>query len=176
MEPFKNILVVRTDRMGDVVLTTPAVKALREHFPQAHLTMLVTKNTKDIVVGNKFLDGIIAEDRQGEHRGFWGTLKLINLLRRKKFDLAIVYHTKRRTNYICFLAGIPRRIGYKNDKFGFLLTDPLKDARHLGLKHEAQYCLDVLKEVGIDSKKIDFLIPNSKLLLFHLIIKLNFPL
>jgi ADP-heptose:LPS heptosyltransferase len=64
------------------------------------------------------------------------------------------YHTKRRTNAACFLAGIPVRLGYRNDKFGFLLNRPVADRRHLGEKHEAEYCLDLLKEIGVVSSDL----------------------
>jgi len=151
----QNILIIRTDRIGDVVLTTPTVKALRKAYPQARIAMLVAPLTKDLVAGNVDLDEVIVDDRQGAHQGLGGFLILIRALRRKKFDVAIVLHTKKRTNALCFLAGIPRRIGYKNNKFGFLLTRPLEDGRHHGQKHEAQYCLDVLKPLGIESHALE---------------------
>ncbi len=162
MVSFKNILIVRTDRMGDVVLTTPAIKALRDQFPDTRISILVAHSTQDIVLGNPYLNEVIVEDRKKEHRGFWGTLKLIRLISQKRFDLAIIYHTKRRTNLICFLAGIPYRLGYKNEKWGFLLTDPIKDDRPLGVKHEAQYCLDVLKPLGIKTGNLDLYVSVSQ--------------
>src|SRR3990167_2028582 len=149
---FKNILIIRTDRIGDVVLTTPAIKALRDAFPQARMTILVSPGTKDLVEGNELLDEVLIDDRHGEHRGLFGYGKIVSLLRRRKFDLVINYHTKKRTNLLCFLAGIPVRTGYKNNKFGFLLNRPVKDERHFGKKHEAQYCLDILREFGIDAR------------------------
>lgn len=158
MNDFKNILIIRTDRMGDVVCSTPAIKALRDHFPESKITLLVSSRTKDIVVGNPYLDEVIEEDRSRQHKGFWGTLRLILQLRRRKFDLAIVYHTKRRTNWIAFCAGIPRRLGYKNNKLGYLLTDPIKDDRHLGIKHEVEYCLDLLKAIGVEEASKDFFV------------------
>ena len=83
--------------------------------------------------------------------GFW---KFVLGLKKKKFDLAIVLHTKRKTNIITFLADIPRRVGYCDTKFGFLLTDKIKDTRSLGLKHEVEYCLDILKYMGMEIKDI----------------------
>lgn len=149
MNGYKNILIVRTDRIGDVVLTTPAIRALRQAYPQARISILVSPATKDLVEGNPDLDEVLVDDRLKEHKGPFGFLKLVYCLRRKKFDLAIIFHTKKRTNLTCFLAGIPARIGYKNNKFGFLLTHPLTDTRHEGKKHEVQYCLDVLDELGV---------------------------
>lgn len=148
---FKNILVVRTDRIGDVILTTPALSVLRKAYPQARITLLVTPVTRDLVSKNPDINEVIVDDRSGAHRGAMGFFKLVFELKSRKFDLAIIFHTKKRTNSLCFFAGIPRRIGYKNEKFGSLLTDPLEDKRHEGKKHEAEYCLDVLKSLGIGS-------------------------
>ena len=154
MNDFKNILIVRTDRIGDVVLTTPAIKVLRQAYPAARISILVAPLTKDLVTGNLYLDEIIVDDRRGVHRGIFGFWHLASVLRQKKFDLAIVYHTKKRTNFLCWAAGIPRRTGCKNEKFGFLLNDPIRDERHFGKQHEAQYCLDVLKHLGISGNSI----------------------
>ena len=108
---YKNILIVRTDRIGDVVLTTPAIMALRRHYPNAKISILVTPQTRELVDGNSCIDEVIIDDRKGEHKGY-GFFKLIGLLRQKRFDVAVNYHTKKRTNLACFLAGIPIRIGY----------------------------------------------------------------
>lgn len=149
MDDIRNILIVRTDRIGDVVLTTPVVRALRQARPSARIAMLVAPATADLVRGLPGLDEVIVDERSAGHKGMGGFLRLVRRLRQSSFDTALVFHTKRRTNLLCALAGIPRRIGYKNDKLGFLLTHPLKDERHLGLRHESQYCLDVLSALNI---------------------------
>ena len=159
---FKNILIVRTDRIGDVVLTTPVMKALRLENPKARISILVTSATQDLIVDNPYLDEIIVDDRKGRHKGLNGFFKLVSEIRKKKYDTALILHTKRRTNALCFLAGIPRRIGYKNNKFGFLLTHPITDTRHQGKKHEAQYCLETLKVLEIESKALDINISVKK--------------
>jgi len=148
MKAVNNILIVRTDRIGDVVLTTPSIKALRDAFPEARISLLVAPLTKDLVDGLEGVDEVLVDDRKGEHRGLNGYRTLIRQLKSREFDLAVIYHTKKRTNLLCALAGIPRRIGYKNDKLGILLTDRLIDQRHEGKKHEAQYCLNVLARSG----------------------------
>ncbi|MDP2654862.1 MAG: glycosyltransferase family 9 protein [Candidatus Omnitrophota bacterium] len=159
MENLKNILVVRTDRMGDVVLTTPALRALRKAYPRARLSILVAPSTRELVQGHPDVDEVLLDDRKGRHAGLFGFWKLACELRSRKFDAAIIYHTKKRTNSLCFFAGIPLRTGFRNKKFGFLLTMPLADARHLGLKHEAQYCLDVLQGLGIPGGELSTFIP-----------------
>ncbi len=162
MNKFDKILIIRTDRIGDVVLTTPAIKALRHAYPVARISILVAPATKDLVQGNPYLNEVLVDERNGRHQGFMGFLRLVCDIRRRKFNAVFIFHTKRRYNLVCFLAGIPVRIGYKNEKYGFLLTHPVKDVRPKGEKHEAQYCLDVLKEVGIKAADLDFLIPTDK--------------
>mgnify|MGYP003393686829 CR=1 FL=1 len=161
-QKINKILVIRTDRIGDVVLTTPVFKALRNAYPAAHIAVLVTPVTVDLVRGNPYIDDVIIDDRNGVNRGLIGSLKLARTIRQHHFDMAIIYHTKRRYNLTCYLAGIPARIGFKNDKFGFLLTHPCQDERFKGERHEAQYCLDVLKAVGIEDAGLEILIPTQK--------------
>lgn len=159
---FNNILIVRTDRIGDVVLTTPSIKAISRAYPNARISVLVTPMTYDLINGNPYVDEILVDYVQGRHKGLLGFLRLSRDIRRKQFDLAVIFHTKRRYNLVCLLAGIPYRLGYKNNKFGFLLTHPLKDQRFQGKKHEAQYCLEVLKAVGIEANDLDVFVPSHK--------------
>jgi len=150
---FKNILVIRTDRMGDVVLTTPAIAALRKAYPKARITIMVNPATKDIVEGNPFLDEVIVYDQFGKDKGFFGFWRFVFALRRHKFDLAINYHLKNRTNAMLFHAGIKPRIGFKNKKLNFFLTQ-YPDPRTNGMQHEAQYCLELLKYIGIEANDL----------------------
>lgn len=149
MKKYKNILIVRTDRIGDIVLTTPAMHAIKEKYPESRLTVLVSPLTYDLLHGLPWIDELMMDDRRGLTKGLGGFLHLVHSLRHKNFDLAIIIHTKRRTNLLCFLAGIPERLGYRNNKYGFLLNKPVEDKRHHGQKHEAEYCLDLLAEIGI---------------------------
>jgi heptosyltransferase II len=162
LKTFKNILIVRTDRIGDVVLTTPAIKAMHRSYPGSRITVLVSPTTYDLVKGNPYVDEILVDDRQGLNKNLFGFLRLAREIRLKKFDLAIIFHTKRRYNLACYTAGIPCRLGYKNNKFGFLLTHPLKDVRAQGTKHEAQYCLEVLKAIGVEANDLNVFVPSQK--------------
>ena len=155
---FNRILVVRTDRIGDVVLTTPVLKALRENYPASHIAMMVNPQTKELLEGNPYLNEVIVYDKDKKDKGILGFWRFVLELKRKRFDLAIVLHTKNRLNLITYLADIKRRAGYKNNKFGFLLTDKLMDIRPLGLKHEVDYCLDILRKLGLKiSDKIPYI-------------------
>lgn len=159
MKNYKNILLLRSDRIGDVILTTPAIKALRKTYPHARMTLLVSPATRDLVKGNPDLNEVIVDDRMKTHEGFWGFIKLICALKSRKFDLSINFIPKKRTNLLCFLSGIPNRIGYHNNKFGFLLTQKIPDDRPKGVKHEAQYCLDLLKTLDVNGSRDEIFIP-----------------
>jgi len=159
MPIYRNILIVRTDRMGDLVLTTPAIRALRKAIPSARISILVAEELRTLVEGNPDIDEVLTDDRLRANRGLLGFWKLVFALRKRCFDLAIVFHTKKRTNMLCFFAGIPQRLGYQNEKYGFLLNWGLKDYRTKGLQHEAQNCLDVLRALGIESQELVPVIP-----------------
>ena len=67
-----SILITRTDRIGDLVLTTPVFEALRKKFPKAHIAALVFLEHREIVQGNPYLDEVILYDKKGSERGLWG--------------------------------------------------------------------------------------------------------
>ena len=89
-----------------MILTTPAIAAVREANMNARVSILVAPSTREIVDGNPNLDEVIVDDRKSVNRGFWGFMKLVLALRKKRFDLAIIFHTKKRTNSLCFFAEI----------------------------------------------------------------------
>ncbi|MCX5680314.1 MAG: lipopolysaccharide heptosyltransferase II [Candidatus Omnitrophica bacterium] len=160
VENYKNILVVRLDRMGDVVLSTPALKALRDAYPDSRITFMVRPYVKDIAQGNPSVNEVIIYDKG---RGFLENLEFIRRLRNKKFDLAVVLHPTFRTNWIVFLSGIPKRLGFdRKRKMGILLTDKIPDMKHLGLKHEIDYTLDILRYIGVNVKDRKMHVPVNQ--------------
>jgi heptosyltransferase-2 len=154
----KRILIVRTDRIGDVLLSTPVIKAMRDAYPNAYIAMMVSPYTKDIVDGNPYLDEVIIYDKDGKHKSWLGSIKFAIKLKKKRFNLAIVLHPTNRVHLITFFAGIPRRIGY-NKKLGFLLTDRIKHTKQLGEKHELEYNLDLIRYLGIEVKDKNLFMP-----------------
>lgn len=142
--PLKRILLVRPDRIGDVLLSTPAVEAARKALPDAWIMMLVAPHAREIVDLNPFLNGYLILDKKGRHRGFLGMVRFVKELRRYRFDTALVFHGTRRVHLALFLARIPVRIGYDR-KWGFFLTKRLKDVKVYGKKHEADYTMDLLR-------------------------------
>ncbi|MEW5895709.1 MAG: glycosyltransferase family 9 protein [Candidatus Omnitrophota bacterium] len=159
---MKKILLIRTDRIGDVILTLPAVHTLREQMPGAKISMLISPLTLDLVSGHPDIDEVLIDDKDGRHKGVRGFLKLVEEIRSKEFAVVINFHTKKRTNLLCFLSGIPHRIGYRNEKFGFLLTEKIPDVRPQGKKHESEYCFDLLKPLGISTGTLTMSLPYQE--------------
>ncbi|MDD5477243.1 MAG: lipopolysaccharide heptosyltransferase II [Candidatus Omnitrophica bacterium] len=155
---YHRILISRTDRIGDVLLSTPVIKALRQKFPQAYIAMLVAPYAKDIVEGNPYLDEVIIYDKDGKHKSWWRSIKFAGRLKKKKFDLAVILHPTNRLHLITFLAGIPLRLGYDR-KLGFLVNFRKAHKKQEGRKHEAEYNLDLLSELGISGNPYDLFMP-----------------
>ena len=90
-ENISSILVVRSDKIGDVVLTTPAIAALRKKYPEAKITGVVSTTASEVYRSNPHLNGSIILDPQ-LYSGFFGFWRLVRRLRAEKADAAVVFH------------------------------------------------------------------------------------
>jgi lipopolysaccharide heptosyltransferase II len=152
IKEFKRILITRTDRIGDVLLSTPVIQALRDAYPASYIAMMVSPYTKDIVEGNPYLDEVIIYDKDKKHKSWLSSARLAMALRKKKFDLALILHPTKRVHLMAFFAGISRRVGYDKD-LGVLLTDRIKHVKQFGEKHESEYSLDLVRFLGVEAKE-----------------------
>ena len=144
----QRIVVIRLDRIGDVVLSTPVLRVLRQAYPAAHLAMMVRPVCRELIEGHPDVNEIILYDRDGAQHGWWATLRFAWALRPKRFDTALVLHPTDRSHVIARVAGIPRRIGYDR-KSGWLLTERLPHRKQEGARHESDYALDVVRALGV---------------------------
>jgi len=142
------ILIIRLDRIGDVVLSTPVIRELRDHFPHAHIAMMVRSGCSELVEGNPWLNEVIVYDKEGKHKTPAATLAFARSLARHAFDTAIVLHPSNRSHWIPWLAGIKVRIGYGR-KNAWLLTHRISHVKQEGTQHEAAYTLQMLEVFGI---------------------------
>lgn len=143
---YKRILMVRLDRIGDVLLSTPAIRAVRKAYPEAYLAFMVRPYARDVLEGNPDLDEVIVYDKA---KGIRGSAAMIRLLRAKRFDLAIILHPTTRTHIVTYLSRIPERVGFDR-KLGSVLTKKIPHTKQHGLKHEIDYTLDVVRSLGIE--------------------------
>ena len=153
------ILITRTDRIGDLVLTTPLFKALREKFPKAWIATVVFLEHREIVQGNPYLDEVILYDKKGNERGLWGQFRFSQKLRSKKFDAVVHGHGTNRMHLAAWLAGIPMRIGYER-RAPWALTHVHPYNKKEGKKQEAEYLFELLGLLGvIPPKEIETFFP-----------------
>jgi len=141
----ERILVVQTGFLGDVVLTTPLLAALRRRVPAAQLTILVTPAAAPLVARHPALDEVLVDDKRGAGRGVLGVLRLATRLRRRRFTTAIAAHKSIRTALALRGAGIPRRIGFATAPGARLYTTHV--ARPAGV-HDRDRILALLAPVG----------------------------
>ena len=141
----KNILVIRNDRFGEFLLILPALRALKETYPQARITLAVDSYIADLAGAIEGVSGVIIwENRKHSFREI---ISFGRKIREIGFDAAIVFNPTKDSHLACFLAKIPMRIGYSR-KWGFLLTHRIYDRKNLALKHEIEYNLDLVALAG----------------------------
>lgn len=158
----KNILLVRTDRIGELVLTTPAIVAVRQHFPRAKITIIVNSSSVEAVEEAPFIDSIIKFDPKADYNNLFRRLDFCRSIKKAKFDLAVMFNPSKFFNILTFLAGIPVRVGYDR-KAGVLLTHKIEDKKYLCDKHEVEYNLDLIGAIDIrpDDKALYFPLNGS---------------
>jgi len=142
---YHNILLIRTDRIGDVVLTTPAIKLLHEAYPQARLFFLTREYTAPLLKHHPYLDEILIYSPDDHHRGWAGSLKLSRTLKERQIDVAFLFYPMASIAFSLFWAGIPNRIGTGYRWFSFLLNFRKYEHRKYGKKHELEYNLSLLE-------------------------------
>jgi heptosyltransferase-2 len=145
----KRIIIRSTNWVGDAVLTTPAVRAVRKNFPDAEITMLAKPWVAPIFYNNPHVDHVIYYEREGRHRRWSGKVRLVKALRKGKFDLAILFQNAFEAAILTYLAGVPNRLGYDTDNRRFLLTHSIKMTPRLKQIHEIDYYLGILQAVGL---------------------------
>lgn len=158
-EKKSRILITRTDRIGDLVLSTPVFSEIRKKFPKAYLACLTFLENREIVQGNPFLDEVLLYDKIGSEKGWGGQWRFTRRLSKKKFDTVIHLHATNRMHWLGWLARIPVRIGWDR-KSPWALTHPFPETKREGKKHEAEYNFDLLVPLGISApEKIETYFP-----------------
>jgi ADP-heptose:LPS heptosyltransferase len=140
--PAQRVLAVRLDRVGDIVLTTPALQIIKEACPRGHLAVLVRRAVKDLIDGLPFIDEIIVR----EDFSFGA---LVRRLREGRFDAAVGFHPGFFVNVLGWFAGVPRRIGYRYYGSEVFLTQSIPDDREVRVRHEADSACEVTVPLGV---------------------------
>jgi lipopolysaccharide heptosyltransferase II len=147
----RRILIVRLRLLGDVVLTTPVIRALRRKFPDAHLSYLVEPAAAAAVSGNPHLNEVIvAPKRRGVAR-WMDDLALARRLRRERYDLVIDLHGGPRAAWLAWATRAAVRIGYTITGRAWMYTHAVARADDLLPRHSVVNQWDLLAPLGIDA-------------------------
>jgi lipopolysaccharide heptosyltransferase II len=146
---FSKILLVRLRQIGDVVFTTPAIRAIRQRFPKAHLTYIVEPAAAPVVVTNPHLDQVIVAEHGVGIAQSWRDLALVRRLRKTRYDLAIDFHGGPRASLLTWLSGAKERIGYCVRGRSWMYTRSVARPRELRRRHSVENQWDLLAALGI---------------------------
>jgi heptosyltransferase-2 len=152
------ILVVQPSWVGDAVMATPALRALRERFPNSHISFLMKRYLKPIYTGMPWADRLITyRTGRTQKKAGKGLVDLAARLRAAKFDLAILLPNSFKTALVCKMANIKKILGYERDGRGFLLSDrllPPKDRGKFVPTPIVKYYLGLAQYLGSHQKDL----------------------
>jgi len=140
-----SLLVPQTSFLGDVVLTTPLLTALRERLAPRRLAVLVRPEAAGLLRGHPDVDDVLVDDKRGADRGPAGLLRVARRLRAERFEVAVCPHRSLRTALVLALAGVPRRIGFDASRGWFLFHERVHRDRG---RHDVERNLALMEAVG----------------------------
>lgn len=168
---YKNILVINTMHIGDLMLVTPALRTLRANYPKAHIALLTDKPLADLVRCNENIDECILIDKHGRDKGILALIRFIRQIRKHHFDLVINYHRNERASAIASFSGGKKIVGYAQPFFhrffdhwmpNLAMADTPKDK----VMHQTLCHLKVLQEAAgctkLDDRGLEMWLPPEE--------------
>jgi heptosyltransferase-3 len=149
--PIKKILVIRPDRLGDVILTLPVVNNLKENFPDADIVYLCTEYTSQILRSYSLISDLIIYDQRNKYKGMKGIFRLGKDIKDFNFDLAVHLLPRFPLALATYLSQIRYSIGTGFRWYSFLFTHRQYEHRKHNQYHEAEYNLRLLYKIGTHS-------------------------
>lgn len=155
---FDKILIIQTAFPGDLILTTPLIRATKERYPRAEISALVIPETAELLKNNPFLYEVILYDKR--NRKGPGVAAVLKQLRSERFDLALLPHRSFRSALIARLADCKKRVGFDTSAGRMFLTDRV--TYQIG-KHEIERNLSLLAFDGeLPDRNLPELYPGEK--------------
>lgn len=161
----QKILVRSTNWIGDAIMSTPAVRTIREHFPESEITLLVHPWVGDVFRYSPRVDRLMLYEKKGRHRGLKGLVLLAGELRRERFDCAILLQNAFEAGLLTLMAGIPVRGGYTTDGRSLLLTHGVRKISEFDKKHEVHYYQQILHGLGfhLAPNELELFVPGDQI-------------
>ncbi|MFC1806799.1 lipopolysaccharide heptosyltransferase II [Candidatus Omnitrophota bacterium] len=157
------ILIMKWSALGDIILSLPALKAIREHFPKARIRLITSNQGRGLLSRYPYVDEFIIFQGFKGIRGIKEILDISSETRGGSADIAIDLQNNKKSHLFAFLSCAPRRIGYKTKKLDFLLNEKVVGQRMemSPIKHQFK----ILKTIGINSipKSCEFIVSDSEI-------------
>ncbi|MFZ7124656.1 MAG: lipopolysaccharide heptosyltransferase II [Desulfobacterales bacterium] len=152
--PAGSRLLVRVPNwIGDAVMSTPALGALRDHYPGSEITIAAPPAVSELFRYHPDVDHVIVFDKARTHRGIAGRLRFCRDLQARRFDIAVLLQNAIEAAIVTAIAGIPNRVGYRTDARGFLLTHGVRIGRKERRLHHTRYYVYMLERLGIQNQR-----------------------
>ncbi|HKO97299.1 MAG TPA: lipopolysaccharide heptosyltransferase II [Pyrinomonadaceae bacterium] len=143
LDDIQRIVVRGTNWVGDAVMTIPALRALRQLFPEAHITLATRPWAKGLFAEVDFLDDLLVHDASGLR----SVVNQVMQWRIRRFDVAVLFPNSLESALVASIARVPLRIGYATEGRQRLLTHPLDLPEWRNSKHEIFYYLNIVEQL-----------------------------
>ncbi len=149
-----NFLVIKFSSIGDIILSTAGIKALRDKFPRPNYRMvfLTGLENKDILLRNPHIDELIVCDFKNRDKGLKGILKLAERFRKNNIEFVVDFQNNRKSHLLAGLSLAFDRYGYDKKKFSFLLNHKIKEDK--APINPVTHQFRSLKMLNIESKNL----------------------
>ena len=155
----RRILAVRLDQLGDVMMTTPALAALKHGAPDRHVTLLASPSSAALAPHlpvDAVIEAAVPWMKPGQPLAPQGLAELTEELRARGFDAAVIFTAHSQNPLpaalLCYQAGIPLRAAYCRENAYHLLTERLPEQEpQLGIRHEVERQLALVQSLGFDA-------------------------
>lgn len=139
------ILIIHTAFIGDIVLSIPLIQRLKDMYPESEIDYLTLPSNRGIISNNPNLNEILIYDKKGKDRGIKGFLRVLKVLKEKKYDYAVIPHRFIKSILLAKLSKIPKIVGFDVASGSWLLTEKKKYDMS---KHEVERLLNLVDYEG----------------------------
>lgn len=147
---MKRVLVIQTAFLGDVVLTTPLVRALKQGLPEVEIAVLTLPSTSEVFKNNPQVAEIITYNKRATQKGVINLFRLVKEVKRRKFDAALIPHRSLRSAFLAWGADIPLRVGFTSSSGYYFLNS---EVPYWPDCHEVERVLELLSGLELDAVK-----------------------
>jgi heptosyltransferase-2 len=157
-DPHK-ILLIQTAFIGDVIFTTPLIRAVKQRFPEAHLTVMVAPRAEFVLRNNPHVDELLILDKRGKDHSLGAVISRMRELKARKFDLVVSPHRSWRSAFLAWGSGAKKKVGFRRGLGRWIYSPSVP----YGVKKEPRYVerkLNLIRALGVtpDSNRVEMFV------------------